>query len=381
MTLFTNSDFVRRAQFFDIDARSLPGMLALPEAWTFVPGDERRGFFIAVADLSADGRAGALRALAIQTRLLLLQVATSKYVGVRIGERRFLVEIDPRALTHDAVAHCLTHAGLPAAQERLDGASTPAPREAVNLCVTLANHADALAALVATFGRERQAALTRAVRFPTRERLDCFLPQELDTADIGRSTLAAGDAAGFDYLAFTAAAAEIPLPTPVYVKLRDDWGARNLPSLAEAEAEAGKVERLTSMRKVYYQYSRVLACAVSLKQVRLEAVDEPRMGLFKSTITTLERRMRTEVDLDVLWDESTRDYPRMLGSLRISASSSPTHTMYMCADEVAKLDTALARLMGATAPQKRDFGPAAISEAMLPERVSAPSQPRQLAAP
>lgn len=368
VTLFNNSDFVRRAHFFDLDRHSMPGVLALPESWGTVPGGDQPGFFIAIADLTTASRAGALRALAIQTRLILLQVATSKYVGVHIADRRFLVEIDPRALTPEAISRCLRHAGLASALAQIEAPRPAADRTDVgSLCVTLSKHADSLFALVSTFGRDHQSALTPTIRYPTRERLDCFQPQALDGAEMGRATLAAGDAAGFDYLAFTQAAADIPLPTDVYVLLRDDWGARELPSLKDAEAAARKAERQTAMRKVYFQYSRVLACVESLKTVRLEPVDDTRMGQFKAGITTLEQRLRAETDLDVLWDESTRDYPKMLGSLRLSATSSPTYTLDMCSNEAAKLDTVLARLVGATAPLKRDFGAATLSEASLPE--------------
>lgn len=367
VTLFTHSDFARRAEFFDITHAGPPGTLSLPDWWSMAGGDQP-GFFIAVANLGAKGRPGALRALAVRAQLLLLQVATSKYVGVEIGDQKSLVQIDASALTPANVARCLREAGLPAALMQMEPESDPATerRERTGLCVTLYNHADALAALVETFAPDRQAALSAAIRHPTRERVDCFIPQALDAEAIGRAAqAAAADAARFDYLGFAAAAAEMPVPVETYAVLREAWGARDLPGQKEAEAQVRKDARLNVMRRIYVQYSRVLACVESLKASRLEPVSSARMVRFRSDITLAERALRAEADLDALWSESTHDYARTAGMLRTAALSSPTYILDKCSGEATKLDTLLARLDGATPQPRRDFGPAVLSEAAL----------------
>lgn len=369
VTLFTRSDFARRAAYFDVASTAPPGVLALPEHWVRLETGARTGFFLTASDISAPDRTAAFRAIAVRTQLLLLQVASSKFVGVETGDQRFVIEVDPSALTQEALSKCFNHAGLPAARAAFDPAHAPLPSrsELTSLCLTLFNRAEAVAALVESLPTGDQAHLAHSVTHPTREQVECFLPSSLDAKAILVAAHEASAISAFNYLAFAGAAKAAPLPPEAYEMLKTAWGAQSLPGQREAEAAVARAAKSTAMRKAYFQFSRVLACVDSLKQNRLEPIDSPRLMSFRSDISRAERGLRDEIDLDLLWADSMRDYQKMLASLRMAVQSNPTSTLDLCTNEAAKMDALLARLNdGADSIPVRDVGSARLSKANLP---------------
>lgn len=369
ITLFTRSDFARRAAYFDVPPTTPAGLLALPEHWIHIGGGGPAGFFITAGDFSVPDRTAALRALAVRTQLLLLQVATSRFVGVETADQRFVIEVDPSALTQEALSTCLSHAGLPVARAAFDPAHAPMPSrsELTSLCLTLFNRAESLAALLESLPTADQARLARTVAHPVHEQVECFLPSSLDARAILAAAHEASAIAAFDYLGVARAATAVTLPPEAYEVLKTAWGAQDLPGQREAEAEVERAAKATAMRKAYFQFSRVLACVDSLKQSRLEPIAPPRLVSFRSDLSHAERGLRDEIDLDVLWMDSMRDYQKMLASLRMAVQSNPTSTMDLCAYEAAKMDAILARMNGGTDRMPvRDFGTARISKADLP---------------
>ncbi len=363
VTFFNNSDFIRLSNYFDVDNRARRGIVPLPKNWEYLSDSAiDPGYFIALASFAAENGMGPVerqRALTSQSRIVLLQVITSKFLGADFGGKKYVAEIDVSHVTNEKIAKCLEFSGYSSALGKLTmQLQQPlTPLEMKGACLNLYKYYDALAAMGRTFREERQKSFAWVVKYPTRERIDCFVPASLSQPVIAKAaTDAASSALTFDYMAFVKAADEVPLAEEIYTSLRDDWQVRNLPALELAEKAAIRAGQASSIQKVYFQYSRILACGEALKGTRVEGIPQNRMESFKQRMRQIEEKFSGELNTDQIWQEATRDYQKNLSAIRYAATSSPTAAMDMCSTDAARLELVLGKMMSLMSTLNKDFG-------------------------
>ncbi|WP_132028349.1 hypothetical protein [Aquabacter spiritensis] len=361
VTLFNNSDFIRASNFFDMNEDS--GVVAFPPNWEYTAGTENeQGYFIAISDLSAEAAQSVVarhRNLVSQIQIVLLQVATSKFVGAEISGSKYVVEIDAASLTPAIWQACLEHAGYRAAVDRLRTLldAPVSPREAQGLCVELFKYSDALARATASFGEPERIAFGSEIRYPTGERADCFTPHKRSKLDLAKASLEAAEAtATFDYAAFIAAAGRIALDEDVYRRLRSEWQVADLPSLAHAEREAALARQIALLRKLYFQYSRILACNEAFRDSLLTPISPGKMTAVKVGLAEIERQLSSQTDIEPIWEAATQSYHGSVASIRATAAWSTNTALDACANQLARLESSMNRTLIGMAPLKKDFG-------------------------
>lgn len=361
VSLFSNFDLVRSATFFDKEDD--PGRIAFPDGWTYVPDASLHGFFIHASALSEPGRSfpETVKALTGHFQLYFLQIAASKFVGVRMGGQKFVAEIDLSALSADAISECLAHAGHAAALSVLKAGAEMSlrPAELQSTCLALNSFYNGLKAAAQGMPAPVCAHMMPFVRHPVPVRADCFHTEKLSHPALARAALeAASLPARLDYAALAFSSRQRPLPDATYVVLQAEWEAGDLPSIARAEKERQKTQQLIRLKFAYRLYTRILACVQGFRDTRAQVFASSELSAFRRRLDWLEGRYRDEMDTGILWDEVMADYPAMLSSTKSSIAIEADAAFSGCTYSAGRFRLLAVRLVDAAVlSEASDFRP------------------------
>ncbi len=355
VSIFSSVDLIKSATFFDRDKDSVS--IVFPKTWRYATDtDSNAGFFVLNAPFkldSPDGFPDAVRALTSLSQLYLLQFAAAKYIAADFGGRKYIAEINPKALTAEAIKKCFETAGYSNVLAKLKGAAADkmTPADLKQTCLAVYGFYNGLEDLIQGADDDTKRRMAGTVKYPTRERSDCFQTKQLSQPDLTKAAIeAASLATKLDYSALIQSVHKKPLPPAAYNSLKSVWGAKDIPGMADAEKEKASADQAAKIRYTYVLYARVLACVEAFKEVSGPPFTAGQINAMKQRVKSIETRFK-DVSQSI-WDDAMKEYPSMLASARYTTSTNSSAALDACAHNAGLFEIFAAKLGNQAAPPR-----------------------------